>query len=371
MLLYVFIIFILFFILIFGLQQPCSVKKELVISHGKKIQDKQNKNYSVSCSTAVSFAALLILWFLTAFRADSIGNDTGNYIYYFNAIRLSGIDSAYRIEYGYQIFCYIVGIFTDNAHVFIAICATVCYLSVGIYIWKYSLNRCISTVLVFALLFSVFTNTLRQDIAMVICLYAYEALKKHRKIVCLILIVIASTFHVSALICLVWFFYKLLCVKKSYILFLCGALIFGCVTGIFESVIGFIFAQYRGYFNGQYAGTGWLAVSADCLRALCIYLFIASAYRKKTYITKIITANSAALLLLSCLGYMVNLFTRAAQYFLISAIVELPNAYYFSRIKDKKLFLITFCLCCLMYFLVAIIFRPEWNHLYPYEFFWS
>lgn len=41
-----------------------------------------NQNYRISVYLA-NFS-VLILWFLTAFRSQNIGNDTATYIYYFN-----------------------------------------------------------------------------------------------------------------------------------------------------------------------------------------------------------------------------------------------------------------------------------------------
>lgn len=315
-----------------------------------------------------AFLLLMLMWILTAFRASNIGNDTNNYINYFENINDTGIINQYQIEYGFQLLCLFVGVFTKNPQVFLIVCATICYVGVGFYAYRYSKNILVSLILIFTFCFSIFINTLRQDIAMVICLYAYQAIKDKKNLKALIFIVFAITFHKSAAIYLLLLFYKVFSVKIKVNIALSIILVAISISGVLDSFLS-ITNLYSGYVQSQYAGTGWIAVAYYVLQSLFFYWFIYRAYNKNLKGKKVVLVNCVLCLFLNLLGFSVNLFTRAAQYFLLPMITEIPNACYDGKVKSKNLWLLSICLVLLSYFLVTLIVRPEWNNLYPYSFF--
>ena len=75
-------------------------KKATVTKENSRVK-KENKHtgYQVLFFLVVIF----VLWFLTAFRAANIGNDTLNYVRYFNLFASNGIMQNSRIEIGYQV----------------------------------------------------------------------------------------------------------------------------------------------------------------------------------------------------------------------------------------------------------------------------
>lgn len=327
-------------------------------------------NKSVFGKAVVCFV-LFTLWFLTAFRSAEIGNDTQNYLNYFYKINEVGISSAFRVEYGFQALCLFIGLFTDNAQWLIIFCATFCYVGVGFYILRYSKNAMVSVILVFCLCFSSFTNTLRQELAVIIGLYAYRFIKDGKNFRALLLILVAVLFHRSAAVMLLWFFHKLCKFNINTVLIIACLLIVLGISGLAQPIAQRIGFQYANYFSGKYARSGWLAVSVEVLRSLVFYLFIYKAYGKNKKANTVVLANFTLLILLCCFGYTVNLFTRAAQYFLLPAVVEIPNAFHTKNIKDGKLWLAVTVIILLLYFIVVLVLRPEWNNLYPYAFFWN
>ena len=213
-----------------------------------------------------------------------------------------------------------------------------------------------------------YTNILRQAIAMVICLYGYQALRNKKYIWFVLFVLFASTFHTSALVVFVLFFNRLL-PKNIYVIFLVAIfLIFLSATNIISNLLRRVLTEYDSYFDGQYANSGWLAVTYSLLRASVFVIIVFSSYRGELGSNRLILTNFAMLLFMSCLGYSVNLFTRASEYFLMISIVELPNAVMRFSVKRRKLLTFITGFVMLTYFFVTIIFRPEWNHLYPYEF---
>ena len=73
---------------------------------------------------------------------------------------------------------------------------------------------------------------------------------------------------------------------------------------------------------------------------------------------------------ISIVSIKFNLFDRVADYFLIYILIYFPNQ--ITKIKNTYLsILITYSLCIslILYYLIIIIYRPEWNKVYPYLFF--
>ena len=126
--------------------------------------------------------------------------------------------------------------------------------------------------------------------------------------------------------------------------------------------------RYAHYFVSRYASSGWLAVSYEVVRNLVFYLFISIAADPGNREEKLALSSFPLLLMFSVFGYAVNLFTRAGQYFLLIAVVELPNLMFNGRIKNPRLWMFLIGTVMLASFLVTLLLRPDWNHLYPYEF---
>ena len=107
------------------------------------------------------------------------------------------------------------------------------------------------------------------------------------------------------------------------------------------------------------------------IRAIVFYMVIYSAYKATTKEHSLEISNSVFLLLTVCLGFSVNLFSRASLYFLLVTVVDIPNALQESQIKDRKFYMFVIGVIMLAYFMVTLMLRPEWNNLYPYEFRWN
>lgn len=333
--------------------------------------DKPKDNLARNNLRIVSFltaCTFLLFWFLTAFRSSAIGNDTKVYIYYFD-IFSRGLDFSRTFEVGYQILNYLLGKVTRDHHAFLIIIATIMYGGIVVYFRKYSKNIAVSLCLFFALFFSPFTSMFRQGIAMVIALYGYQLLKNNKNLLAAVLFLLATTFHTTAMVCFLLFL-KTDIMKKKW--FVCGlALVFGLIssTGILKSIVNVIAPRYNHYFSSQYASTGWLAVTYSLIIYLIWYFLVSSSIDDAKQ-DRVVINNFSFLLIFATFGYSVNLFTRAAEYYLLNAVIELPNMMYRGRVKNYRIWLFCICGFLLIMFIVTLYYRPGWNHLYPYEF-WS
>ena len=365
MLLYVGLTIWVFVILLLGLR-PDAIKVAECWPNLPSNSVARRNNRIVTAFVLLTF---LLFWFLTAFRSAQIGNDTTTYLYYFN-IYSKGIDKLRTFEIGYQYLNYFIGKLTADPHIFLVIIATIMYGGVVLYIQKYSKNTAISLCLFFCYFFSMFTSIFRQGIAMVIVLYGYQLLKNEKKIPAALVFLLATTFHTTAIVSFLFFLNTDL-LKKKWVVFsltaICGVV---SSTGILNTIVSTFIPRYAHYFESRYASTGWLAVSYSLIIYLIWYFLINKSVDDEDKKDRLVATNFTFLLMFAAFGFSVNLFTRAGEYYLLIALVEIPNMLYRGKVKHYRLWLFGLCTFLLIMFLVTLVYRPGWNHLYPYEF-WS
>lgn len=358
------------FLLLFGLCAELSAKrKRAQITAENSLLPRENRR--TRFQTLFFVAVLFTLWFLTAFRSPNMGNDTKNYVGYFNSISAFGTNPNFYIEMGYQIFNLIVSKISTDPHFFLAVVATVCYVGTGVYIYKYADNVVFSTILVFPISFAFFASGLRQAIAMVICLYAYQAIKNKKLVLAFILIALASSFHASAWIMLPLFLHRFIPKKPFLVVSIFGIFVALSLTGVMDNVFAVLMGEYGKYYESQIMTDGWLGITYYCLRNLVFYIIVHYSYRQKIKENSLVMALFSMLLITVAFGFSLTLFDRATNYFLLISSVELPNAIHRGKIHNKRLiaFLVVFVM--VLYFLVTLIARPQWFNLYPYEFYWN
>lgn len=361
MFLYVILTFWIFVLLILG------------IAAGRVNLKRKNVSISNSiiCKSLAGFT-LTVLWVLTAFRSENIGNDTKAYIDYFRIFSISGIDNDVRLEFGYQLLNIFIGYISKNPHIFLIIISTLFYILVGLYLFRYATNILVSLVLFYCCCFSIFMNILRQGLAMILVMYSFQYLKKGKNMLGFILIVLASFFHKSALVCLLFFMEKYIQItmKKAVFIFLTSIAV--VYFKILDILIITIFPTYVHYFDGKYALSGWIAVSYELIRNLVFCFLVLRACERDIYGDRkkdnLVLFNFILLVVLCIFGYSVNLFTRAGEYFLLIGISEFPNILYEKKLPNIKIWLMCICSFMLVMFILILIYRPNWNHLYPYEF---
>ena len=358
------------FFLLFGLCAELATKrKRASITLENSTLPRENKRTRLQI--LFFLAVMLILWFLTAYRSADMGNDTKNYIGYFNFFKNYGLSSNSRIEIGYQIFNIIVSKISKDPYFFLGVVATICYVGTGVYIFKYADNIVFSTILAFPIAFSFYTNALRQAIAMVICLYAYQAIKNKKLVLAFILIAFAASFHTTAWLFLLLLVHKFIPKKPFLVVSLFGIFVALSLTGIMDNVFEVLMGSYGKYYEKEGMTDGWLGITYYCLRNLVFYILVYLSYRKTTKENSLALSNFSLLLITVAFGFSLNLFSRATNYFLLISIVELPNAIHRGKIQNKRLLTFLVIFVMVLYFLVVLIARPDWNNLYPYEFYWN
>ena len=363
MLLYICLTIWFSLLLLIGLRPDSIAAAECwpVLPEGKKERTNQIIAY------IVTFLSFVLLWGLTAFRSSAIGNDTANYLAYFK-IFSNGPDKVSKVEIGYQYLNYLIWKITNDHHAFLIIMATIMYGGIGVFIYKFSKNPAVSLCLFYSFFFSVYTSILRQGLAMVIALYGYQLLKNRKRILAALLFLLAASFHTTAFLCFLLYIDLDILKKWWFVLGLTVLCVIISLSGVIKTVVSIVFPMYTHYFEGQYASSGWLAISFFLFSYVIFYILISRSLSENNKADNIVAANFTLLLMLTAFGYSVNLFERAGEYFMLIAVVELPNILYRGKVKHFRLWLFIICLVYLVFFVLTLIYRPGWNHLYPYEF---
>lgn len=365
MALYVGITIWFFFLLLLGLR-PDSV--QVAETWPKLPEDKKiRRNYYIV--SALALASFLFLWFLTAFRSSEIGNDTFNYMVVYKYAVLDGLDYGSVVEVGYQLLNILIGKFVKlDFHLFLIVMAILMYGGVGVYIFKYSRNTAVSVCLFFGCFFSVFASMLRQGLAMIIVLYGYQLLKNRKRIPAAILFLLATAIHLSALVSFLLFVDLKLFQKKWFVFPLAIACAIFSRSGLMVTLVDAIVPKYTHFFTSKYASTGWLAITYYLLFYGVIYYLISESITEENRQDRIVALNFTLLLVFTAFGYAVNIFDRVAKYFLLIGLTEIPNMLYRGKVKHFRLWLLGICAVTMIMFILVLIYRPGWNHLYPYEF---
>lgn len=341
-----------------------------------------------------------LLFILSAFRSIVIGNDTAYYVnlyeYFGDSSNFLSISNLFaidniinsRIEPGYVLLNMVLNIFS-NEYLLLFVITSLFILGT----WKAHLLRnsemvWLSLLLFFNLRFFYFTlSGLRQAIAMSIILISYEYLKKRNLKLFVICVFVASLFHLSALVFLIA--YPLTKFKANFKLF-CYFLLIAVIGYIsFDKILGILlsmFPKYKMYLASSYLdGSVKLASIINFLVTLSISLFgiilTNKIYKQNKYSsykhekfeeTNILNNMLIISTVLAFISIKASIIGRFHMYFFMFTVIYIPKLLSFIDNKILKI-IITYIIVILfiLYNLIILYYRPEWQNVYPYKFIWQ
>lgn len=343
----------------------------LIIYNSKVKGSTEIKNY------IYLFLNFSVFIFISAFRASNIGNDTYRYIELFNRLKFDSIENLKdRYEIGYLLLNKSLLVLTDNQQIILIVSSIFILTTYALFIKKYSSNIWLSTFLFFTLgYFSATMNTIRQQIAIAIVLISYRLLLSNKIFKFFILVGIASLFHDTAIIFL--FAYPISKLKldfKNILIFtlitILGFLFFNSLLGSILSDSKYSYYLKTVYLNGEIRLATIMNIAI--LIVILVFGFFVLKNKEEDKKIKILTLFLLTSLIINIMSLKFNLLDRVAEYFQVFLIIYLPNIIY--KIKNKKeVALIIFIIINLFVIYRTSIeyFKPEWNRIYPYEFFWN
>lgn len=270
------------------------------------------------------------------------------------------------LEYGYQVSVWILShVFHDGQWALI-LSGFFFSLSVCIFVYRNSKNPVMSLLIFNCLgIFNFMVQGLRQAIAMSICLFAYEQCKNRKFIRFALLVVIASSFHASAIVFLIVYFLKIFKLDiKSFILFIILTLIgLQLLPYAFDIINVAINDRYDMTSASQTGGVVAILIYA----VIIIFGLIFKDTSDKHYALFLYCTVVAAIAML--LRNSVNVIAeRMSYYFAFGQIIVLPDS--IEALNEPGIRMLINIITAVLCFGVAI-YKASYSILIPYTFFWQ
>lgn len=313
-----------------------------------------------------------ILIFIAGFRGDFTA-DYNNYVNLFNYYNKFNFNQIFSVhfgqEIGYIILNKLIGIFTNNSLYIILITST---LTIYLFLKefkRYSVNLWMS-VLLFVTIGAYYTsfNLIRQILAVAIIFSGSKYIYEKKFIKYSIYILIASLFHKTALIMIIFYFilnYKFN-IKKLIIILI--SLIF-CMNYL-DKIILFIQKYFYSYYTeGKYGMTGFNY--KNVILPISILIFVLIHYYKldlNNNKTNIWINAIVFFAFFSLLGLKIQMVQRVADFFGPYALLIIPLI--ISKIKNKeiRIMYIFFMVVLTIFYNVIFLYGSGYN---PYHFIWQ
>lgn len=226
----------------------------------------------------VCIVCMLVICLVQSLRDSTIGTDVINYINMFNNI--NWVD-AEDVEPGYIFLNKVIYNFiSEDEHVFLSIVSILVYTPFTIVAYKYSKLPALAFLILASFVIFIFTfSALRQSLAIAITTLSYIFVEKRKPIHFALLVLLASTFHSSAIVFAIVYpvcnYIKL--TKFGYFILTVAVLIISfSLKSFLDSILPIIFSgeqldRYTEYYSGS------KAVPAYNL-AILIFLFFLSTF---------------------------------------------------------------------------------------------
>ena len=329
----------------------------------------------------LSIICIIIPSILAGLRQSGIGTDTRYYIdFIFNKVsevqnikQLFFVITTYSIEFGYIIFNFIISRFTDNLNIMYFFLQLV-IMSISYYSFvKYSKQNFNIIYLIFNLLyFNRTLNICRQSIAIAFILMSYKYINQKKLYKFIIIVLIASFFHKTALVFLPAYFilnfikekncdFRKICIITSLLLIL---VFFKNIIPIFITSFN-IGEKYYKYLSGENINISTFIILVKFIQ-ICIFL----AFYKQ--LVKV-NANNKDFIFLTILDLIMYLFgfygfylQRMSFYFEIFNVFVISDLVTCVKTKNEQL-IITFAIILLSimysYYIYGIL---GWGETAPY-----
>lgn len=322
-----------------------------------------------------------IVWLLLACRSVDVGIDTSVYKQMFDFYSKQSFAYLFNDdpEPLYRLLNWLVGRFTDDFHIYLAIVAAITVIPIYV-LYKQDRRHSYLKIVLFANLsvFVMLFSGLRQAIAMSIGLIAYSFVKKKKLIAFLITVIIAMGFHTSAFMLFAMYPLYYLRLKKKHIYIIVPLI---AIVYIFNKPIFGVLFDIMTLFETRFDEIAMSNTSAMTM----IIVFV--AFTLFAYIipddenvdAEFIGLRNYLLLatLLQCFTPLHTLAMRMNYYYILFVPIIIPKVVEHTSVRWKqvaKVAEIVLCVFFTLYFVLNIVSSYGENGLLktvPYIPFWK
>ena len=263
-------------------------------------------------------------------------------------------------------------------HVLLFLSSTLSYFALEQWIEKHAKTYGVCILTFYFLLNASYMSAIRQSMAMGLVLLGLNQLEKKKYIRFLVFVATAVFFHSSAIVALAFIVFANKKYRRESVIAILGIAIVATATN-FVSRIVYLFRSETAYTVGivgnqtSVVAMSILFLSLILLRALAPSEVLEEeedsdkAIGDDFYNYSIITTLAVTIMSLRAPAL-----SRVCSYFTLAGIPYISNV--MAEIRDRRLsFLIKIIFCAAIwgYSVAALILRPEWQHLWPYHFWWN
>lgn len=277
-----------------------------------------------------------------------------------------------RYEIGFSLLCFGLSRITANPQILLIVTSVFVNWSVLRFINKNSKDVTYSVFLYITLnFFFSYMNIMRQAVAIGFVLLAFENLKNKKYIKYFLEVGIATCFHSSAILALVLIILKKFKYKKKYNKFLIPTFIIVFIFGRrILNILGSFSPRLLEYIGGEYDVSNYLGSIIIATIPLIMLYFGNNILKNKDkdeikeidFLRKIMIVN----IIFAVLSIRVILFNRFTAYFAVFQLAWIPNMLRIMK-KNRVEFKMLFSIAFIIYWMVIMIYRPEWYGAIPYE----
>lgn len=329
-----------------------------------KFNDKARRTFLLWCGIA--------MFMMIALRHKDVGsNDSNNYFENWELLSSLSFDGfkAFTIESnfetGYLLFVWVFShIFPSGQAVFI-LSAILFTVAVCKFIYINSDDPELSFVMYICLgLYTFMAQGLRQSMAMSICLFAIEFCKKRKFLPFMLLVLLATTFHTSAIVfAIIYFIYGFTLNIRTGILSIGMSGLLLIFSRQLAAIGNMLFERE---YEGEVEAGGFVAVAIYIIILVVAIVFSGKRRKDRDYSFFFFMTMLGAVFYL--MRYTeVQIAERISFYFMFGQLIVLPNA--ISRFDKQVAFIVKCVVMALSFLLFA--YRLQGDGLVVYRFFWQ
>ncbi len=321
-----------------------------------------------------------ILFILLCLRSSSVGTDLSSYLFYFEKIDRTPLEEMFEpgsldLEAGYLLLNKLVLFFTKDFQVLLVVCAALSLYPV----YRLYRRSAAHPLLLIALFltctaFSMYFSALRQVVAMGITLFAYDFIKKKKPLLFLVLVVLASLFHVTALVFLIAYPLYYVRIKPKAMLFCTPffAILLLGNSSIFSFLSEYLPEKFKQLY-GEIEQTNSYNMLI-LLAVFALFCFIFPDERAVDRETAGLRNFLIPILIIQCFVPVSSVIMRINYFFLpflpiiVARVLDRPRETFRPLARTAELAMTAFFFA---YFIYDGFFGADILNVFPYEFFFS
>ena len=286
------------------------------------------------------WVCFFFILFIGLFRNELLGVDVANYKEYFNSwyerYNFVFLLRHFELDNGYIFLNKIVKVFSQEFYIFKCVLYFICVSLFSIIIYKRSKYPALSFLIYLGLGY-LGTNfcLLRQAAAYSICFVAFIYLKQNKLIKFILLIILAATFHKTAL------FFALVYPLTKDIFKSHSIIKKGILVMTFMGFSTFIIPNLFQYYKNDYSQIAEQGQGFNLLMVYCVILFIMSRMKKKNNKESMLSYEASFCSIYFQIGALFfSLFTRVTNFYALLFTIAIPEL--IDTEKNKKLYIAIF-----------------------------